>query len=90
MKTAWTKGLTGSAREEMERGFLASFHTRERLALILKEKIDSRRIKRVSEELYASPSWAYVQADAVGYERAMQEVISLLQGSSVKDVKELG
>ena len=90
MKTSWTKGLTGQAREEMERGLTASFYVRERLALILKEKIHSRRVKRVSEELYASPSWALMQADAVGYERAMNEVISLLQGSSVKEVKEQG
>lgn len=78
MKTLWTKGLVGQKREEMEREFAASAHLRERLATILKEKIEAKRTKKVSEDEYANPNWAYKQADLIGYERALGEVISLI------------
>jgi hypothetical protein len=86
-KTAWTKGLTGEKRVEMERELQATALLRSRLSVILEEKIESRRTKRVSEEEYASPSWALKQADAIGYERALRETISLLTTSSLEDAK---
>ena len=84
-KTAWTKGLTGQKREEMERELAATALLRGRLQVIIDEKIETRRTKRVSEEEYASPSWAYKQADAIGYERALREIHSLLAASSLEE-----
>ena len=79
MKTALTKGLVGEARLEMEREFNASSLLRKRLTALLLEKVSTKRTQRISEEEYASPSWAFKQADAVGYERALREVLSLLE-----------
>lgn len=84
-KTAWTKGLVGQKREEMERELGATALLRERLQVIIDEKIETRRAKKVSEEEYANPSWPYKQADAVGYERALREIRSLLTASSLEE-----
>ena len=79
MKTAITKGLVGEAKKEMEREFEASSLLRRRLTALLFEKTNTRRTKSISEDEYSSPNWAYKQADVVGYERALHEVISLLE-----------
>lgn len=68
----------------MEAGFAACAHVRQRLETLLAEKIKTRRKEIVSVDAYQSPSWAYLQADAIGYERAMKEIISLISSSSVE------
>ena len=78
MKTEWTKGLVGPKREEMEREYNASALARARLVLIAQEKLRAKETKRVSEDAYANPNWHYLQADHVGYKRALNEIISLL------------
>jgi hypothetical protein len=79
MKTAWTKGLTGQAKEEMKSSFASGAALRARLSVLLQEKIDTASKDRVSKDAYANANWAYLQADLCGYERAMQEILSLLQ-----------
>lgn len=79
MKITWTKGLKEKEREEMKSLFAANALFRKRAQELLLEKIVSIRQKNVVETSYDSPNWALKQADAVGYERAMQEVISLLE-----------
>lgn len=84
MKTVWTKGLKVQEREEITRDFQASAMLRKRLIVLLRDKIDAGRTCSTSKERYESPSWAYIQADEVGYGRALQEVISLLFSESVE------
>lgn len=79
MKTNWTKGLNAQEKEAIKASFLASGDLRNRLQVIATEKINSMRKKRVLENAYESPNWAYQQADACGYERALEEIISLLE-----------
>ena len=83
MKTQWTKGLNAQKKLEITQDFKASGALRERLTLLLTEKIASRRGRAITEEAYASPSWALLQADATGYERALHEAISLLSSNEV-------
>ncbi len=78
MKTIWTKGLNEQEKEEMRTSFIASANVRKRLSQLVEEKIETKRKGSVSEERYDSPGWAYLQADAVGYERAMREIISII------------
>lgn len=78
MKTSWTKGLTPEKQEEIKRDFNASALLRERLAVLAQEKIDASRKDSTLKEGYANPNWAYLQADARGYERALSEIISLI------------
>jgi hypothetical protein len=78
MKTALTKGMSIEKKEEIRKSFLSSLTTRNRIIELIKEKIETSHKKRISEEGYAQPNWAYYQADSSGYERACNEIISLL------------
>lgn len=78
MKTSITAGLSKERQEEVRGAFTASSAFRERLTEILDKKINTTKTSKTSLESYESPSWAYLQADANGYERAIREVISLL------------
>lgn len=79
MKTAWTKGLNEKEATEISADFIAASHLRKRLISLLQEKERITREKLRSEALYEKPSWAYQQADGKGYERALNEIISLLE-----------
>jgi hypothetical protein len=82
MKTVLTKGLPKEKAEELEQDFRASAFLRERLSAILTQKVDALRREIRQKDMYQSPSWAYVQADYIGYERAIFEVISLISSTS--------
>jgi len=78
MKTNWTKGLTKENSEIVTNQFKESKLVRRRLGELISEKIKTSHTETRKLITYASPSWAYIQADAVGYERALFEIISLL------------
>ena len=78
MKTVLTKGLDKQAEEDFRGSFASSKVARKRYVEILREKIKSRQAWAISPERYELPSWPMTQADTVGYIRAMEEVISLL------------
>lgn len=82
MKTILTKGLDDKKAEELVSDFKASAFLRERLSVILSDKVDALRREVRTKTKYESPSWAYVQADYIGYERAIYEVISLISSNS--------
>lgn len=84
MKTTLTKGLTPEKKKELESDYKASVYFRQRLTALLEEKIKVMRREATSREAYALPAWPFVQADAVGYERALNEVISLISSESVE------
>lgn len=79
MKVTWTKGLEGDARKDIEAAFKANILLRSRLIEMLGDKEKSSLKARTKNEDYDSPNWAYKQADAVGYTRAVQEIIALLR-----------
>jgi hypothetical protein len=83
MKTVWTAGLTPETSDEMRRDFGASALLRERLQDILTEKIESRRRVTRGPDQYDNAAWGYLQADAIGYERALVEIISLISNHDV-------
>lgn len=84
MKTSWTKGLKQDQADDMVRDFKASLSVRRRLSELLKDKQQQSLKDTRRKETYANPNWAYVQADGVGYERALSEVISLILEDSVE------
>lgn len=83
MKTIWTAGLNPVQSDELRRDFGASAVIRERLEVLLMDKIETRRRITRGPEQYDNPSWAYLQADAVGYERALIEIVSLISSKPV-------
>lgn len=79
MKTSWTKGLNATESEDLKGNFGGSALTRNRLADLLSLKISSSQTNASTKILYDNPNWAYLQADQRGYERALHDVVSLLQ-----------
>ena len=80
MKTTWTKGLTPESATEVRKDFQGAAILRRRLKEICEEKIETSYKVSASKDSYSNPNWAYLQADARGYERALNEVISLILG----------
>lgn len=85
MKTAIVKGLDLKEAEEMRQSFVAGAFLRKRIRELLKEKADTSVAASRSKDGYNNPSWAYLQADAIGYQRAMHEIISLLTHESTQE-----
>ena len=88
MKTILIKGLTAEQADEMRQAFSHAVYLRKQISKVLQEKIDSARKASISKDAYQSANWAYLQADAVGYERAMQEVLSILEADTNRAVRD--
>lgn len=85
MKTVWFKGITNKdQRSEIRQDYLKSLPARLRLKELLEDKIESARSARRGNSSYDSPNWALLQADSIGYERALFEVISLIYDEKVQ------
>lgn len=79
MKSSWLKGLDKDAEKEMRMAFTSSLILRQRLARILLEKEELARNNNRKSENYECPNWAYKQADLLGYERALREILNLIE-----------
>jgi len=78
MKTTWTAGMSEDDAEEFEQHFTNALRLRERLTEIINNKYNSNLSNTLSKGNYENASWAYEQADSVGYMRALKEVLNLL------------
>jgi hypothetical protein len=78
MKISWTKGLDKEQQLDVRGNYKEALVMRRRLVVMLKDKIELSAKAGRSKELYESPNWAYLQADARGYERAISDVIDLI------------
>ena len=78
MKTQWYKGLDSDAKKEIQLHFNGSVMLRRRLTEILEGKVVSKDRESMDATQYENPNWAYKQADAQGYKRAINEIISLI------------
>ena len=83
MKSTITAGLPEERSKEVMEEFKRSSLLRERLITLLRNKSESNKASVRAKNTYDSPSWAYVQADSIGYERAIYELISLLSSETV-------
>lgn len=84
MKSNLTAGMNPERKEELQASFRAGVLFRERLKEVLEGKMNARRNAISSTDQYSSPSWALLQADHIGYERALNEVISLIFENKVE------
>lgn len=77
MKTIWYSHLKNAEeQEQFKKNVLGSKIVLDKLKEIVYTKGKSRESTTVKD--YDSPSWAYRQADAVGYQRALDEITSIL------------
>lgn len=78
MKESWTRGLDLEVAKDIRGDFKSSLLVRNRLRDLLEAKIVEEHKVLLSKENYESPAWAYKMADNVGFERALNYVISLI------------
>jgi hypothetical protein len=79
MKTVWTKGLKAEEKSDVKVAFERGAFLRERLSFVIQDKMDAADRVSLAKEGYDCANWAYKQADNVGYRRAMQEILALLE-----------
>lgn len=79
MKILWKTGLDVQQVKDLEQRYKEASFVRNRLEVLLREIIEQKRAGAVAERLYDSPNWAYLQADRAGYERALRDIISLIE-----------
>lgn len=79
MKTGLTSGRSKEDVAIIRQEFSSSPTLRKVLVEVLEKKMEVSHNKSMSEDGYNSANWAYLQADARGYERAMKEIISYLK-----------
>lgn len=78
MKTVWTDGLEPDVLREIKGDFVSSKLVRKRLKKIIDDKIETKRASVRKDTNYEKISWDNYIADALGYERALYEIISLI------------
>ena len=79
MKTIWYKGLDADQKKDLRADFISAQVLRKRLTALLQEKIEIKRATMRNDELYEKGSWGNLMADSLGYERALNEIISLIE-----------
>jgi len=84
MKTSWTQGLSPEQAIEIKKDFKGCFPTRKRLVKLLEDKIVISQKASLSKDAYSYPNWSFLQADNIGYQRALNDVISLILDDSVE------
>lgn len=78
MKTTWTAGKNVEQKAIIKSDFVGGVGMRLRLTELLKDKIEAKRTSVRGDDNYSIPNWNLLQADAIGYEKALLEVISLI------------
>lgn len=80
MNTEWTKGLKRGSDElkDLEAAYAASGLLRRRLIQVLEDWYEQSAKARLNSNDYDAASWAYKQADAIGYARALSKIINIL------------
>lgn len=78
MKASWTSGLNKELANDVRINFKEALVVRRRLAKMLEDMADASTKASRSKLLYDNPNWALLQADQRGYERALSEIIKLI------------
>lgn len=79
MKQSWTKGLDTDYAKEIRMAFKSALVMRKRLEVLIGLKEEEAIRTGRSKEGYNCPNWAYKQADLVGYTRALNDIIDLIE-----------
>lgn len=78
MKTSITSGLNELEASEIKAEYLGSPMLRKRIIELLIQRQEKSLKERRKKDCYDSPNFALIQADQIGYERAIDEVIQLI------------
>ncbi len=76
MKKTWTDGQDAHKAQRIEDAFKASSVLRQRLKEICQKEMDGSY--DLSKSQYDCPNWQMLQADSVGYRRALDKILRLI------------
>jgi len=79
MKSTWLDGLEEDRKKELRGDFISSQLVRKRLTEIAHAKIETVRASVRKKENYEVAHFPALVGDSIGYERALMEIISLLE-----------
>ena len=71
----WTKGLSKEDKANFELLLRNSTSVSTKLVGLLEARLEESR--KANKADYESPAWAYKQADRLGYERALMDIMAL-------------
>lgn len=75
----WTAGLDKEQAKDLEASLQAATIAFRRLKQLLENKREVNSASRISKTAFELPAWDCYQADSNGYERAINEVIKLIE-----------
>jgi hypothetical protein len=84
MKTVWTKGLDKLDSIELKGDYKGCLTTRKRLTKLCLDKVKESSTSSRNKDDYDCANWAYKQADSIGYQRALHEIVGLLAEAKKK------
>ena len=87
MKSKLVAHIPAELRDEMRGLFISSRRLRNEMIDFLSKQIDDHHRAMAARSNYESPSWAYAQADSIGYVRALHECIGMLSDEKEEKVK---
>ena len=73
----WASHLQGEEKKKFEELVIHNTTLLRRLTDIISRKIDTANKKNLSKQGYEDSTWAFKQADHVGYVRALNEILQL-------------
>ena len=81
MNTLWTKGMKRGSQEakDIQDAYKASSFLRKRMVEMLNMMLEEEINSKISDNAYDTPSWAFKQADSIGYARAIKRLLSTLE-----------
>lgn len=75
----WQAGLTDQEKDDLKSSMLAASPAFRRLTKLLKDKLEENRTSQLKRDTYDKSSWPYFQSDCLGYQRAITEMIKLIE-----------
>lgn len=85
MKQSWTNGLDKELAVDVKQNFKESLVMRKRLReLLLAKVVESQKVSR-AKSTYDNHNWAFLQADHLGYERALHDIIELISDNNTSE-----
>lgn len=74
----YSKCKNEDQKAQVRASFLAAYEYRQAVINALQTKMEASRKASLSGDAYESNNWAYKQADNVGYQRAIEEILKFL------------
>lgn len=78
MKSGLIKLVDKNDEEAFRQNFANSYLTRSILIKYLEDKSKECRAASMSKACYEKPAWAQLQADSIGYQRALEDIKKIL------------